>query len=114
MLSQQFLPRFGLQGGKTKNSILVLFDDKIDARIAKITNAIKKNHRLIYGFRNCQNKKAFTLGECFKIKLGYHCHLSTVNRHLLMPGYEILSERLRPVPVCQPILKPLEPVLRQG
>jgi len=114
MLFQQFLPRFGLQRSKAKNFFLILFDDKIDARIAKITNAIKKNHRLMYSIRNCQNKKAFTVGECFKIKLGYQCRLSTVNRQLIMPGYGKPSARLRPVPVYQPVLKLLVLVLRQG
>ena len=48
------LPGIGLQCGKPENLFLVLIDYKIDTRIAKITNAVKKyNGFILHGTKVC-------------------------------------------------------------
>jgi hypothetical protein len=46
-LFKQLLPGCRLQSGEPKYPLFILFNNKIDSCIAEVTNAVKKDHRLL-------------------------------------------------------------------
>lgn len=48
VLLQQSLPGFPLQGCKTEQSFLIPFNNELYAPVAKVTNAVEQNDRVIH------------------------------------------------------------------